>query len=102
MEISIRAKLSHVKGEIVLSAADSNLIGRNLRDGILHLEVKESFYGEINVTEEFLRESMAICTIGNFVGKKTIRIAVEMGVVDPDNIIKIEGVPHGQYAKMIR
>lgn len=98
----IRAKVTKVRDEVVLSAADESLIGRELREGILHLSVKEDFYGEINVSEEFLRETMSMCTIGNFVGDLTISIGIDMGLIDPDNIIRIDGIPHAQFARMIR
>jgi hypothetical protein len=102
MKQGYRAKITNIMGEVMLSAADSELIGSNLREGILHIEVMESFYGNINVTEEFLMESMEICTIGNFVGKRTVDLAVKKNIVNPENIITISKIPHAQYAKMLR
>ncbi len=99
---SIRAKVTKVRDEIVVSAADEDLIGRELREGILHLSVKPDFYGEIKVSEEFLKEALAMCTIGNFVGKHTISMCVDLGLIDPENIIEIDGIPHAQFARMIR
>lgn len=97
-----RAKLTQIRHEILLSAADEDLIGENLREGILHIDVKESFYGATRVTEKFLMESMAMCTIGNFVGKNTVALAIKCKLVEKGNIIIISGVPHAQFAKMIR
>lgn len=99
---NIRAKVTKVRDEVVLSAADEMIIGRELREGILHLSVNPDFYGEISVSKEFLKETMAMCTIGNFVGEETIAIGVDMGLIDPDNIILIDGIPHAQFARMIR
>jgi hypothetical protein len=97
-----RAKLTQIRDEILLSAADEDLIGKELREGILHIDVKESFYGSTKVTEKFLAESMNMCTIGNFVGKNTVELAIKCNIVERGNIITISGVPHAQFAKMIR
>ncbi|MHB1439630.1 MAG: DUF424 domain-containing protein [Cuniculiplasma sp.] len=97
-----RAKLTHIRDEILLSAADEELMGKELREGILHLEVKEAFYGTTSVTEEFLVESMGICTIGNFVGRRTVDLAIKHKLIERENTLIISGVPHAQFAKMIR
>lgn len=94
-------KMLHVKDEIVLSAADHSLMGRTVSENGMHITVNENFYGESTVTLKFLDEAMAICTIGNFVGEKTVGRAVKNGLVDPENIIMISGVPHAQFARML-
>jgi hypothetical protein len=93
-------KMIHVNGEVLLSAADTDLIGKELRENGLHINVKREFYGEASVSRKTLEEAMKICTIGNFVGEYTVGIGIEMGLIDPENIIKISDVPHAQYAKM--
>ncbi|MCL4344902.1 MAG: DUF424 family protein [Candidatus Thermoplasmatota archaeon] len=100
MPFRVNMKVLHVNGEILLSAADSNLIGKDLRENGLHINVKQDFYGNISVSRRTLEEAMEICTIGNFVGEYTVGIGVEMGLIDPENTIRISGVPHAQYARM--
>ncbi len=94
-------KMTHTQGEILLAAADSDLIDRDLREGKLHLRVIPQFYGETRVSEETFLSSMAICTIANLVGRHVVRIAIENEYIDPDNVIYIDGVPHAQFAKMV-
>lgn len=38
--------------------------------------------------------------IGNLVGEVVVSAAVERGLVDPDAIIRIDGVPHAQILKL--
>jgi hypothetical protein len=93
-------KMMSVRGEVLLAAADKSLIGKAFRQDRLHIEVNESFYGEVRVSEETFVSALGICTIANLVGKIVVGIAIREGFVDPDNVITISGVPHAQYAQM--
>lgn len=94
-------KMTHTQGEILLAAADSELIDHELREGKLHLKVISQFYGETSVSEETFLSSMALCTIANLVGKHVVEIAIRNEFIDPENIIFIDGVPHAQFAKLV-
>ncbi|WP_298278772.1 DUF424 family protein [Ferroplasma sp.] len=98
---TINMKILNINGEVLLAAADSELINRNLREGKLHLEVKQDFYGEMKVSEETLISSLGICTIANLVGERVVNAAIEANYIDRENVIKIEGVPHAQLAKIV-
>ncbi len=94
-------KILNINGEVLLAAADSELINRNLREGKLHLEVKQEFYGEMKVSEETLVSSLSICTIANLVGERAVNAAIEANYIDRENVIRINGVPHAQLAKIV-
>ncbi|MCL4328709.1 MAG: DUF424 family protein [Candidatus Thermoplasmatota archaeon] len=90
-----------VRGEILLSAADQNLIGKEFRDGRVHILVDPEFYGKTRVSKKTYVSSLRMCSIANLVGKEAVGVAVDEGLVDPGNIITISGVPHAQFASMI-
>ena len=94
-------KLLHTQGEILLAAADTVLINRDIREGKLHLKVVPEFYGETRVSDETFLSSMGMCTIANLVGRHVINLAVEYEYVDSENIIYIDGVPHAQFARIV-
>lgn len=94
-------KIVNTQGEILLAAADSNLVGEELREGKLHLKVVSDFYGEISVSEETFVSSLGICTIANLVGKNVVKIAIENDFVDEENVLYIQGIPYAQYAKIV-
>lgn len=98
MTENINMNLMHTQGETLLAAADSNLLGRELREGVLHLIVIKEFYGDIAVSRDTFVSSLKMCTIANLVGEKVVNIAMAEGFVDEENIIFIEGVPHAQFA----
>lgn len=94
-------KLTHTQGEILLAAADSDLINREFKSDKLRIVVMDSFYGETRVNEETFVSSLGLCTIANLVGKHTIDIAIREGLVDSENVLMIGGVPHAQIAKIL-
>ncbi|HKZ94910.1 MAG TPA: DUF424 family protein [Candidatus Bathyarchaeia archaeon] len=86
--------------QIILAACDCNLCGKTLRDGKIVFEVREDFYKGMKVTVE---EALDLCrqsSIVNMVGKCIVRHAVKAGLVHPDAVLKINGVPHAQIVKI--
>ncbi|MFG1449290.1 MAG: DUF424 family protein [Thermoplasmataceae archaeon] len=100
MSNGICMKLTHVQGEVLLAAADSDLINREFSSGKLKIKVLPEFYGETSVNDVTFLSSLGICTIANLVGKHAIDLAVEEGLVDRENILMIGDVPHAQFARM--
>lgn len=85
---------------LVLATCDCELLGRVLRDGKIVFEIKEEFYRGHKVT---LEEAIELCkqsTIVNMVGQCIVERAVKEGLIHPEAIIKINGVPHAQIIKM--
>ncbi len=93
-------RMVSVRGETLLAAADAKLLNTELREKNLHLSVKEEFYGNVKVSEDTFVASLRLCTIANLVGDLVVGIAIKEGFVDKNNVIKIDGIPHAQYAKM--
>ena len=81
----------------VIAVCDENLLGRKLQDGKRELDISENFFkGELmdeeNVSSEIacgVREDATF----NIVGENSVRIAKEMGIIDDNGIMEIEGVP---------
>lgn len=93
-------KMHRSGDDLLLAAADKDLVGRKLREGPLRLEVLSSFYQGEDADEELLLNRLSICTIANLVGEKVIAVAVREGYIDDGCVLMIEGVPHAQLAKM--
>jgi len=93
-------KVYRVGFEVLVAVCDKELIGKRFSDGFLKLEVSEKFYkGEVVGEDEILR-FLRQATIANIVGERAVRIAVENGIIDAENIIFIEGVPHAQMVRI--
>ncbi|AIF68699.1 hypothetical protein PAP_01285 [Palaeococcus pacificus DY20341] len=97
----IYVKVYHVQGEVLVAACDEELLGKTFREGELKLEVKERFYkGELVEADE-LGKLLEKATIVNLTGERCVDKAIELGYVDADRVLRIQGVPHAQIAKMI-
>ena len=88
--------------DMLVGACDEELLGKKFVEGKLQLEVKRSFYDGHRVTADTLRNYLERATIANLVGKKTVECGIKMGLIDPDCVITIQGIPHAQMVRMLR
>lgn len=88
-----------MQNEVLVTVCDSELLGKVFREGELKLEVKPSFYNGEEASVEECLESLKGATIGNLVGSIVER-AVEVGLVNPANILRIQGVPYAQFVRL--
>jgi len=80
----------------VVAVCDKELIGKELSSGELHLKVSGLFYkGELKDKREvkiILKEAKSI----NLVGKESVGIGIELGLVDKENVIMFKDIPYAQ------
>ncbi len=96
----IYVKIYRVQGEVLLAACDEELLGKTFREGELKLEVKERFYKGELVDEDALDAMLEEATIANLTGERCVGKAIELGYVDEARVLRIQGVPHAQMAKL--
>ncbi len=85
---------------VVLAACDCELLGTVLKDGKIVFEVREDFYKGQRVTVEEAVELCKQSTIVNLVGQCIVDEAIKEGLIHPEAILKINGIPHAQIIKM--
>jgi hypothetical protein len=84
-------------GEHVLVAAcDKEVLGKTLKRGKTVVEISRAFYEGKYVSEEEFKKALEEATTANLFGEKTINLAIKCGLIDPDSVIIIDGVPHAQ------
>ena len=91
-----RMRVYRVKGEILVAVCDSDIVGKTFKEGELKIEVKEGFYGESEFNEEEVENALKKATIANITGKKAVSLAIKIGIVDKDNVLKIGDCLHAQ------
>ncbi len=84
--------------ERLLAVCDEDVLGRKLTEGKLHLNVTPEFYDGFPADEAALEMHLRTCTIANLVGEQCVELAIQLGYVARENVIRIEGVPHAQWA----
>jgi len=85
---------------VLLAACDAELLGRVLREGKIVFEVREQFYKGSKVSVEEAIDLMRQSTVVNMVGKCIVDKALEKGMIHPEAILKISGIPHAQIVKL--
>ncbi|MEK6936894.1 MAG: DUF424 family protein [Nanoarchaeota archaeon] len=89
-------KIHKKLGREVLAICDEEILGKTLEEGDFYFEIKEDFYKGEKLSEEQVRVLLKNSPNYNLVGKEIIKIALDLEVVEKENIIKIKGVPHAQ------
>jgi len=80
---------------LLVACCDEDCIGRTFREGRLKLAPESKFYGSavIGLTEADGADML------NLVGRRVVDAAINNGLVHPDAVITIAGVPHVQVMK---
>jgi hypothetical protein len=85
---------------VLLAACDADLLGRVLREGKIVFEVREEFYKgpkmSVDAAIDLVEKSTAVNMIGNCIVQK----AIEKGLIHPEAVLNISGIPHAQIVKM--
>ena len=84
----------------LLAACDEELLGEVYTEGKFRLDVAATFYDDLRVDEEHLASMLKQCTVANLVGERTVQVALDLGLIAADNVLRIEGVPHAQLLVM--
>lgn len=84
----------------LVAACDPELLDTSHREGKFKLDVPASFYDGLRVDRDGLGAYLRSATVANLVGKRSIDVAVDLGLVDPDNVLIVSGVPHAQFLVM--
>ena len=87
------------QSENFVIVCDRELLGKKFKDGKLQIEVKESFYGGHEASVEKCIETLRNATIANLVGS-IVDCAVEAGIIDRCNVLKIKEVQHAQLVRL--
>ena len=99
--MTISVKVHRSGRELLVAACDSDLLGKTFREGKLRIHVSEEFYEGDLVEEDIFVNRLEMATVANLVGKRTVDVAVLHGLVDPECVLIIDGVPHAQMARMV-
>jgi len=85
---------------VLLAVCDAELLGRVLREGNIVFRVREDFYGGSEMSVEEAVDLIRQSTVINMIGKRIVAKALEKGLIHPEAVLKISGVPHAQIVKM--
>lgn len=85
---------------VVVAICDKEILGKTLKEGNITVTVNEGFFcGEI-VDAERVEKTLKNATTANLFGERCVQCAVNCGVVNPESVIYINGVPHAQVFRI--
>ena len=86
--------------EVLIAACDCDLMGKRFEEGKLHVEICSDFFGTDRASYQDLKKALSIATIANFVGKNAVDRAIELGYINGENVLVIDGIPCAQMVMM--
>lgn len=99
MSLVYAASYKTEKG-VMVACCDEDCIGRTFREGRLRLAPETKFYGSAVIGVAEAVALMIGADILNLVGRRIVDAAIANGLVHPDAVIRIAGVPHVQAMKL--
>jgi len=75
-----------------------NYWGESFLKEIFQLDLTTAFYQGEEKSEEELGDLIRNANAINLVGQKTISIAIKEGIIEEQNIIRVQNIPHAQGA----
>ena len=100
LTLEVYAKLSKCGKHVLLAACDEELLGQILRDKKIVFKVGEEFYKGPKMPVDDAIQLMEESTVVNMVGPNIVKKAIEHGLVHPEAVLEICGVPHAQIVKI--
>jgi len=88
------------KWGVMVAVCDKEICNKTLKGDDFEFFINPRFYKEEEGDKEkiisVLREAMS----ANLVGEEAVKCGIEVGLIDPKNVIKIENIPHAQAIVM--
>uniref|UniRef100_A0A7C3YM22 DUF424 domain-containing protein n=1 Tax=Geoglobus ahangari TaxID=113653 RepID=A0A7C3YM22_9EURY len=94
--MKFRMKIYRVRGEVLVAVCDEDIVGKEFKEGDLKIEIKEDFYGKESYSEEEVKRALRQATIANISGEKAVKLAIDLGIIDKDKVLKIGECWHAQ------
>ncbi len=91
MQFSV--KVSNYQKNSMLNICDIELLGKNISQDKLNMNISESYYGEKLVDKEQAKSLLQNSSIINMVGKNTVSLSIELGIGSENAIKTISDVP---------
>ena len=91
MQFSV--KISDYQKNPMLNICDIDLLGKNIVQDKLNMDISKSYYGEKVIEHEEAKNLLKRSSIINMVGKNTVSLSIKLGVGSENGVKIIGGVP---------
>src|SRR4051812_21520531 len=87
------ARTARYQGAVMVDICDLELIGNNLKQDGLVINLTPEYYQQEVIESSFAKELLLECDIAYLVGDRIVRQALDMKLAKEASIRKISGVP---------
>ena len=91
MPYSVR--ISDYQKNTMLNMCDAELVGKEVVDGELKIQISENYYGKQIVEKDEALSMLKSASILNLVGKETISLAIDLRIGSEDGVKIISDIP---------
>jgi len=91
MQFSV--KVTDYQKNLMLNICDIDLLGKNIVEDELNMNISKSYYGEKIIEHEEAKHLLKNASIINMVGEKTVSLSLELGVGTENGIKIVGGIP---------
>ena len=93
-------KVISASGNLMLNMCDPELVDKTFEDGTTKIKISPNYYAERDIDEHEAKNLLKKCNSINMVGKKTISLAISLGIGSEKSIRLIDGIPFLLVFKM--
>jgi hypothetical protein len=87
-------------GELLLAVCDTELLGQHFEEGEFQLDCSSDFYKGDELSKEDLLALLKHCIIANVVGRESIGVLLEAGLVKASAVKTIAAIPYAHVVKI--
>ena len=91
MQFSVR--VTDYQKNTMLNICDADLLGKNIVQDELNMNISKSYYGEKLVEKEEATTLLKKSSIINMVGKETVSLSIKLGIGSETGIKTISNIP---------
>lgn len=91
--MSFSVKLTDYQKNQMLNICDADLVGKDIQENELKMNISKSYYGEKLVDRAEAQNLLQNSSIINMVGKETISLSISLGIGSESGVKKIDGIP---------
>jgi hypothetical protein len=89
-------KVHETKNGTIVAVVDKEILGERFEEGELQLDLASSYYKGEQKSPEEIGDLMRNAYGVNLVGERTIRLAIDEGIIEEDMVRRIAGIPYYQ------
>lgn len=87
----------HKSYRTVVACCDKELLGKRIVKGLFLLDVRPNFYKDLELSEEKAKEVLERQALEdatfNLVGKKSVELGLELGIIEKEHVREMENIP---------